>query len=53
MKHAIIDTVEVAAVGGGAFYTLMSDVELVLKVLVSVASLGFIVYKWVKETKRK
>lgn len=52
MHDTIRDTVEASLVGTGAIYALGTDIELGLKILVALASLSFIIYKWVKESKR-
>jgi hypothetical protein len=52
MRSAILDTIEVTGVTGITLYTLGQDIELIFKILVSAVSLGFVIYKWWKESKR-
>jgi hypothetical protein len=52
MKDTIRETFEVAGIGAGAIYAIGLDIEIALKILVSAASLGFIIYKWYKESRR-
>ena len=51
--HAHKDFIEVAIAGTTGFTVLLTETELILKVLIAIATLGFIIYKWVKEVKKK
>lgn len=45
--HKHKDILEAIVVGGGGFSAMMANIELILKVLIGLTTLGFIVYKWV------
>lgn len=41
-----IDLIEVISVGTGGLVTMFMDIELILKVCIGCASLGYILWKW-------
>ena len=43
-KHK--DILEILLAGGGGFTLMLTNIELVLKILIGTATLGFILYKW-------
>lgn len=43
-KHK--DVLEAIIVSGGGITSMMLNIELILKILIGLATLGFILYKW-------
>ena len=52
MKDTLNDSLEVLAAGSTGLVIMLTDIELVLKCLIGLATLLFIVYKFYKETKK-
>lgn len=46
------DEIHVLGAGGGSISLTLANIDLVLKILIGLASLGYIIYKWYKESKR-
>lgn len=46
------DEIHVISAGGGGISLTLTNIDLMLKILIGLASLGFIIYKWWKESKR-
>lgn len=54
MKHIdTIDTVKVLFAGVGGFSFMLTEAEIILKVLIAIVTLGYIVRKWYKMEKEK
>lgn len=54
MKHIdTIDTVKVLFAGVGGFSFMLTESEIILKVLIAIVTLGYIVRKWYKMEKEK
>lgn len=50
--YAHRDFIQVILVGVTGYSTMLTETELVLKVLIAAATLGFIIYKWIKESRK-
>jgi len=50
--YAHRDFIQVILVGATGYTTMLTETELILKVLIAAATLGFIIYKWIKESKK-
>ena len=46
------DSIQVLAAGSGGITVMLSELDLFLKCCIGAATLGFIIYKWIKETKK-
>lgn len=54
MKHIdTIDTVKVLFAGAGGFTFMLTEAEIVLKLIIALVTLGYIARKWYKMEKNK
>lgn len=44
--HKHTDLIEILIAGGGGFSLMLTNIELILKVLIGFTTLGYILYKW-------
>lgn len=60
MKHIITqflhdnkDILQISGVGTAGFGAMLTNIELILKILIGCTTLGYIIWKWAKDYKRK
>lgn len=60
MKHIIAnfihehkDLLQISGVGATGFGAMLTNIELVLKILIASATLGYILWKWRRDYKKK
>jgi hypothetical protein len=46
------DNLEVIAAGSGGLALMLTDIELGLKCLIGIVTLGYLIYKWIKEIRK-
>lgn len=52
MKTMNLDTIKVTAAGIFGIGFTLQDIDVMVKICVGIATLGYIIYKWYKETKK-
>lgn len=40
------DSIEILLAGGGGFSLMLTDIELILKILIGFTTFGYILYRW-------